>query len=312
MSRLVAATQHRLYRRLIWTTLCCAAPALAGNGGCCFWRNQNPVKEEIVAGRQCVQQGVNAMERRDLDEAERLLAQAVRACPDDAAAHRYYSELLHVRGRSPESLKQIVAAVEKAPNDGVILLRAAELHLAAGQLPAAATYAERAVDLDPKSADVWAVRSRILRQAGDTRQALADAQRALRYDPRRRDMLHFSAELYRTLGDPHRALVNLQALADTYDPGEEPPQLYVDEALAYSALARHDDAARVLREAQRRGPATPEILSLLCAAEAAAGRPAAAQQAAQQALALAPNDPRYRALVERTAAIAAPDAALRR
>ncbi len=312
MSRRVVATQNRLGRRVLWTSSCCAAWVVATGGGCLFWRNQTPVKEEVVAGRQCVQQGANALERRDLDEAERLLAQAVRACPDDAAAHRYYAELLRERGRTGDSLKQIVEAVEKAPTDGAILLRAAELHLVAGQLATAAAYAERAVDLDPKSPDVWAVRSRILRQSGDPRQALADAQRALRYDPRRRDMLHLSAELYRTLGDPHRALVNLQALADTYDPGEEPPQLYVDEALAYSPLARHDDAARVLREAQRRGPATPEIFALLCEAETAAGRPAAALQAAQQALALAPDDPRCRALVERTAANAAPEGPLRR
>ncbi len=42
------------------------------------------IKESVVESRQYVQQGVNALVRKDLDEAERLLSQAVRACPDDA------------------------------------------------------------------------------------------------------------------------------------------------------------------------------------------------------------------------------------
>lgn len=289
-----------------------AAATVASSGGCCFWRQQNPVSEQLVASRQLAQQGVNEFERRNYDEAERLLGQAVRACPDDAAAHRHYADVLCERGRTAESLKQIVEATQKAPGDTEILLRAAELHLRAGQLKEAASYAQQAIDNDPKCVDAWAVRSKVMRQGGEPRQALADAQRALRYDPRRRDMLQLSAETYRTLGDPHRALVNYQTLADTYGPGEEPAQLFVDQALTYGQLARHDDAVRSLREAQRRGLGTPDVFTLLCEAETAAGRPIAAHQAAQQALALSPNDPRCKAMVERTAATALPEAVLRR
>jgi tetratricopeptide (TPR) repeat protein len=301
-----------------------AAPRVAGrwsswivmvvavNGGCCFWRQQNPVSEQLVTSRQLAQQGVNELQRHNLDEANRLLAQAVRACPDDPAAHRHYADVLAERGQTAESLKQIVEAVQKAPGDTENLLRAAELHLRAGQLPQAASYAQQVIDNDPKSIEGWAVRSRIMSQGNQPRQALADAQRALRYDPRRRDMLQLSAETYRKLGDPHRALVNYQTLADTYGPGQEPAQLFVDQAQTYGQLARHDEAVRSLHEAQRRGLNTPDVLALICEAETAAGRPAAAQQAAQQALALAPNDPRYRALVERTASLPAPDTAARR
>jgi Flp pilus assembly protein TadD len=306
MSRFVALGAPVRYLTWVWLALTISC------SGCCFWRNQNPVSDSLVASRQYAQQGVNALERRDLDEAEKLLAQAVRACPDDAASHRHYADLLWERGRTEESLRQIVDAVQKSPDDGAILLRAGELHLQAGRLQQAQNYVQRAIDLDPRSADAWAVRARLMQQSSNPRQALADAQRALRYDPRRRDMLLLSADVYRNLGDPQRALVNLQTLADTYGPGEEPQKLFVDEALVFGALARHDDAVRALHEAERRGPASPELFSLLCAAETAAGRPAAALQAAQQALALAPNDPQCRALVERTAAVAAPDGTLRR
>src|SRR5688572_22385849 len=57
MAQRVVAMQHRLGLSVVWTSSCWAALAVAGNGGCCFWRNQNPVNETVVAGRQCVKEG---------------------------------------------------------------------------------------------------------------------------------------------------------------------------------------------------------------------------------------------------------------
>jgi Tfp pilus assembly protein PilF len=150
-------------------------------------------------------------------------------------------------------------------------------------------------------------------QGGNPRQALADLQRALQYDPRNRESLRLTAELYRTIGEPQRSLVTLQALSDTYAPGSEPAELYVDEALTFGALARHDDAARSVRLAQQRGAAGPEILVLLAEAESAAGHTTAAYHAAQQATALSPNDPRCSAILQRTtAALPSVDGTVRR
>ncbi len=108
-------------------------------------------------------------------------------------------------------------------------------------------------------------------------------QRSLHYAPRSREaLLQLSAELYRKLDEPHRALVSLQALADTYSPGEEPQQLFIEEGLAYATLRRHADAAQALRQALRRGPPTTDLLLLTCEAESAAGDATAAFRAAQQ------------------------------
>ncbi|MGC3966883.1 MAG: hypothetical protein QM775_05780 [Pirellulales bacterium] len=59
------------------------------SAGCCLWRQQNPVKESVVESRQFVQQGVNALGKNDLSEAERYCSQAVRACPNDPNARRH-------------------------------------------------------------------------------------------------------------------------------------------------------------------------------------------------------------------------------
>lgn len=300
----------RSARRLVCAGTVCW---IVASSGCCLWRNQNPIKESVVESRQYVQQGVNALERKDLDEAERLLSQAVRACPDDAEAHCQYAELLWQRQRLDESLRQIEMATKIDPNDAEILIRAGELYRQASRWQQAQSYAERAIDLDPKSAEAWLLRGRVLYQAGQTRHALADVQRSLHYAPRSREALQLSAELYRKLDEPHRALVSLQALADTYSPGEEPQQLFIEEGLAYATLQRHADAAQALRQAQRRGPPTTDLLLLTCEAESAAGDATAAFRAAQQAVAMAPADPRCRELLQRTAAaVPAPGTTLRR
>jgi tetratricopeptide (TPR) repeat protein len=172
---------------------------------------------------------------------------------------------------------------------------------------------QRLIDLNPKVSAAWDLRGRIMYQGGNPRSALADLQRALQYDPRNRESLRLTAELYRAIGEPQRSLVTLQALADTYTPGGEPADLYVDEALTYAALTRHDDAARSVRLAQQRGGGGPELLVLLAEAEAAAGHTAAAYQAAQQATALLPNDPRCAAILQRTTvALPSIDGAVRR
>jgi tetratricopeptide (TPR) repeat protein len=278
------------------------AAALAGSSGCCLWRQQSPVSEQVVLSRQYAQQGVNELARNNLSEAERYCAQAVRAAPDDAAVRMHYADVLWAQNRRNLALEQIESAVDKQPNDTEVLLRAASMHLEAGRTDAALSEVQRVIDVKPKSAEAWCLRGRVHRQAGDSRRALADWQRALMYEPRMREALRLSADLYREFDEPNRALVNYQALSDTFQPGEEQPDICVAQALTLAALGRHSDAAEQLEVACRRDPGRPELLLLLAEAESAAGRGGAAFAAAERAVAAAPNDERYRAAYLRMAA----------
>jgi len=117
--------------------------------------------------------------------------------------------------------------------------------------------------------------------SGQPRDALADYLRALRYSPSDRKILLEVAELYRQLDQPERALQTLQALADSYAPGEDHNNCYILTGLAYTALGRYNDAIESLSTALMRDKPTPEILCGLGEAEllaghsneAAAGRP---------------------------------------
>lgn len=277
---------------------------LASSSGCCLWRMQNPVKTSVVESRQLVQQGVNALERRDLFEAERYCSQAIRACPDDPQARRYYADVLWEQGKPKEAIAQIDAALVRAPDDTETRLRAAEMRLTTRDYDGALADVRRVIDVDPKSASAWAMKGRVQRERGELQSALADTQRSLMYDPRRREVLRQSADLYAALQQPNRALCALQALADTYAPGEEPQGLFVSQGFAYAALDRRYEAATSLRTACDRAPPTPDLLLALAEIETSAGLGLEAYRTAQQAVALAPDDARCRAMLQQTAAAA--------
>jgi len=281
-----------------------AALGSALSSGCCLWRMQNPVSKSVVESRQLVQQGVNAFERHDLAEAERLGSQAVRACPDDPQAHRYYADVLWEQGRPKEAIAQIETSLGKGGDDADTRLRAAEMRLLTRDYEGALADVRRVIDVDPKSAPGWAMKGRILRERGDLQAALADTQRSLTFEPRRREVLRQSADLYAALQQPNRALCSLQALADTYAPGEEPQELFVAQGYAYAALNRSYEAAKSLRSACERGPASTDLLLALAGAETSAGQSVEAYRTAQQAAALAPDDPRCQSMLHQTAAAA--------
>ncbi len=266
--------------------------------GCRLPRSDGSVPAELVKSRYYSQQAAAAIEQSQWEQAEKLLTQALKACPKDAEARRYYAEALWHRGATSEALsqleevrKQLEEARSLSVNGAALCARIAEMRLAVGQIEAARARAEQAVDLDPKLAAAWVVRARVMRATQQPQQALADYHRALGYAPEDRQILLEVAELYRELGQPQRAIVTLQNLSDTYGLGEEPQQVLYLLGLAYEAARRYDNAADSFTTALERGPATPELLYRLAEVQMAVGRPAAAAAAAHEALAL---DPQHR------------------
>lgn len=229
------------------------------------------------------------MDRQQWDEAQQLLAKAVRACPKDAEARRSFAEVLWHQGAKEEAQKHLEEAIRLSGDDATLHARLAQMQLELGQSEAAAREAELALDLDPRLAAAWATRGRVMLAAGQAQQALADYHRALAYAPDDRELLLQIAELYRQLQQPDRSLTSLQTLAETYAPGEEPQQVLQLLGLAYAGLGRYDDAAEQYALALRRGPAGADLLAQLADAQAHCGRPTDALRTTQQALALEPQ-----------------------
>ena len=280
----------------------CFAPALilcAAVAGCKLPGTEGPVSQSLLTSRHYTQQGVAAMEKSEWDQAEAMCGRAVQACPADADARRQFAEALWHRGSHAEAIAQMEQAVRSAKDDPAMHVRLAQMRLATGATQAARAEAEQAIDLDPKSAVAWSTRAQVMRVSGDPHQALADYRRALGYTPDDRQILLEIAELYRTLNQPQRALASLQALAETYSPGEEPQQVFDLLGLAYLALNRNEDAVESLSAAVLRGPPQAELLAHLAEAQRRVGRTTEAAAAAQEALALEPGHRASQELLDR-------------
>lgn len=279
------------------------ATALAS--GCRLPGSEGPISRSLATSRQFSQRGVTAIETGQWVEAEELLAKAVKCCPENLEARRHYAEALWHRGRRAEAVAQLEAAAMSTHADIASHTRLAEMWLAMGELERAGREAETTLDLDPRSATAWATRARVMRAAGQVDAAMADYHRALGLAPNDRVLLLETAEVYRELNQPHKALSMLQALLDTYSPGEEPQQIAQLQGLAYRALGRHKDAGESFALALRQGPPTAELLYQLAEAQSQAGRREEASAAAVQALALDPGHQPSRELLGRLE-IAAP------
>jgi len=267
--------------------------------GCRLARWDGPVPRALAASRQQTQLGVAALEREDWEEAERLLSQAVRACPIDTEARRHYAEALWKRGLQQKAIAQLEEANRLTGEDPTLDVLIAEMRLAMGQRVVARRIVQRAIDLDPTLASAWAIRAKIALEEGDAEQALADYHHALGLAPEDREVKLAIAELHRRLNQPQRALAMLHNLTETYSPGEEPAEVFFLQGLAYGALSRYDDAAECFAAAAGRDANSPEIFFRLAEAQWLAGRPESAAAAAQEALALDPGHPSARLLLER-------------
>ncbi|MDC0936188.1 tetratricopeptide repeat protein [Pirellulales bacterium] len=263
----------------------CAIVALAGSG-CASLRHYKIVPDSVAACRDFHREGLAAMEVGDGDRARELLDKAVASSPTDVDARRQLAEMLWQEGRHQEAIEHVEAAVKLEPHHAPTIVRAGELYFAVGQANRALSLAERSLTLDRSLPSAWALRGRVYRQRRQYNRALGDLQRALQYSPDQSSVLLEVAELHYEMGRPQRTLTTLHHLLDRYPSGEEPQRALWLEGLAFSAVERPTEAAASLLAATQRGAPHPELLYRLARAEAALGRPAAASEAARQALAV--------------------------
>jgi tetratricopeptide (TPR) repeat protein len=265
----------------------------------CHWSAMQSSSRSLAASRQLSQQGASALEHGQWDRAETLLSQAVKACPSNSEARRSYAETLWHRGQQREAIEQLKEALDKDPSNAALHVRLAEMRLEQGDHAAALNGAQQAIRLEPKLASAWVVQARVQRAKRELLESLASYHRALGYSPTDRQIPLEMSTLYVELNQPQRALATLQALADSYVPGEEPQKVLYEQGVAYLALERYDDAVQVLSAAAVRGEATPEVLCQLAQAQWAAGRSGDAAASARQALALDPQHQPSRRLLEK-------------
>jgi tetratricopeptide (TPR) repeat protein len=257
--------------------------------------------QAVAHCRDLTLRGMAAMEQGDLATAELLLRQALATCNDNPEVLSGFAELLSRRGDPQGALVHLDAAISQSPHNTLLLRRRAELLLALGRISDARATAEKALDLEPRSVDCWVLMGRVYEQANQPRQAAACWHRALGLAPEHRGVLAALANLYWRQREPQRCISYLYALLQTYPPHEEPAELHFQIGQCYAALRRPLEASESFTLARNRGLVKAELFAALAEAQLEVGRLAQARNAAEQALALNPEDQQARHVWQRLA-----------
>jgi Tfp pilus assembly protein PilF len=265
--------------RAIWIGNFVAATLLLAACGCrCFdYDREGAVPAELATCRHYSHLAIAALDRGDVEQAERLASQAVESYPDDAQARRALAESLWRRGKASAAIDQIDAARKLAPNDGTLLVQLGEMYLALDQWEAARELAAEAIDADPNAPAAWTLRGDTFRAAGRPGDAISDYTRASGLSAGDPQILRRLAVASLARRQPQRALVYARMLVDSYSPTEPPADAFDLQGAILADLGRWSAAAEVYAQAAR-VQATPERFCRLAEAELFSGEPTAARQ----------------------------------
>lgn len=264
----LAAHVHRFTSTAAFLVGVAIAVASCGSG-CRLVRQRDPVPADLAAARRLSNEGLSAVDRRDLARAEKLLERAVQSCPVDVDARRHYAEVLWKRGERTAAVMQIAEALKLSPQDAGLCVEGGRMYLELGLFGDADRLSREAVRLAPQSAPAWHLRGQVALARGQPEPALADLHRALAIAPDDRGALLDAAEAYRRLERPQRVLATLAILGDTYGPGQTPAGVLAMEGQAQEALGRTADAAESYRLAIARGDSPGLAAERLAALEQA-------------------------------------------
>lgn len=261
---------------------------VAFSAGCATFR-QPAASDRVVAARQLSLRGLDAMQRADWEQAEKLFGLAIETNPADERAHRRYAEVLWRRELKEQAVRHMEEAVRLSGGDPEILVELGEMYLAQGNLDGAWRQAEAAIAAQRQLASAWALRGDILRSRQQLDEAMESYHRALSYQPNYPHVQIALSDLYRQQNRPRRALSTLESLVEQCGVERAPVDVLLQQGLALKALGRYDRAVEVLTMASERGNPSVELLYHLGEAHWMAGNTASAALAVTAALARDPN-----------------------
>jgi tetratricopeptide (TPR) repeat protein len=249
------------------------------------------LEQNVVDARQASLQGLDAMQQGRWDEAERIFAGAVKACPSDERAQGCYAETLWRRGSCDEALGHMQEAVRLSGQDPQRLVQQGEMHLALKQLAQANECAEAALAKNNKLSSAWALRGDVRLARGQFDEALADFHHSLRYNEHQPRLQLAMAQIYRRQNRPQRALATLDTLADQFPAGDVPLDVVAQQGLTLKQLGRFQDAAEMLAQACRSASPSADLLYQLAEAQHLAGDASGAGASLDLLLAQNPQHP---------------------
>jgi tetratricopeptide (TPR) repeat protein len=244
--------------------------------GCQFNRSFVQLSPTQILGSERGRQGIAAMERGDLNEAEKRLEDAVKLSKNDTNHRRYYAEVLWQQGKHQEALQQLGEAIQRGGQDNASLhLSLAEKYLIIQDYPTAYQHADEAVRLASQESQSWALRGRVRRLQAERlsenservltmfHQSREDFLRAVSLSPNDRELLPELAAVQMRCGQNEQALATWLSVQSLYPQGGEPTEVLLGKANTFLSLRRFDEAVVCLTDVRQREPNDMETARIL-------------------------------------------------
>jgi len=141
-----------------------------------------------------------------VDEAEAMLGEVLKAQPYSAEAEHYLGRIEMGRGDLTTARQHFLQAVRLEPQKGLYRMHVGWAALESNEMTTALRELNTALKLDPTLGDAYWLRARIRIRAGIVRDALADLQKAIELNPSRTEAWAAIGECHYQLGQVKEAI----------------------------------------------------------------------------------------------------------
>ena len=232
-----------------------------------------------------------ARERGDLQSAETLLTAALEQNPKDDDIRLELSELLLLHGKARSANQHLQILLDNTPDDPRVYSGLAEVRYLHQHLNEADELIAQALDIDPRLERGLLLRAKIAQARGNTSQALDDLYQILDTEGEHADVRLFVARLHLQQGDSRLAASVLRTLLESPNLNAG-PRIKANWLLGrcYAEDERWQEAAASLTAGISSRHGSPHDWCLVAEVCRRAGDLAAAKDAVENALRVAPDD----------------------
>ena len=256
----------------------CSAAGLRGSSG--------PDPETWARIQALSREAQAAIDAGDLERGRLVLLRLLAEDPDSSEAQRRLGGVLQAQGRLGPAEAAYRRALELDPDYIDARIGLGEVEALLGRPAEALPHFDAAIEVSPQRAAAHLGQGKALEALGRTDEALAAYYRGLERDPDSADSLRRVAAIQLGRERPEQALAGLdQALELAPDDAES----HLLRGRALLVLDRPDEARTDLRLAAESLPDRPDAFYLLALALEKSREPAAALEAADRAVQLAPD-----------------------
>lgn len=266
-----------------WAVCAALLASLSTAGCCCGLKRRAPFDKDVVAARELGRLGLDALHRRNLQEAHAYFAKALQTCPEDLEARAHFARVLWQKGNPERAIEEMDSVVRGSGDDPEWTVELGKMLLAEEEYAGALECASRALSRNSNLASAWRLRAEANQAMGQLLESQQAYHRALGSGDESAFVLTRIAEIYRQQGRPRRALSTLQRLEEELPAEDHPQQLAFWQGLACAALGRHEDAAERFVVAQTKLGDSPDLLFHLAEAQWKAGQLRQAKETVQLA-----------------------------